>query len=65
MAKVKELKKGDWFTKKAIAEPRESQVWIRGEYDRGMRKYECYRFDDVNTFCYIQGTKEVYTDFTF
>lgn len=62
---MKELKKGDYFTKKPIEEPRESQVWIRGDYDRSMRKYECYRFDDVNTFTYVSDTKEVYIDFTF
>lgn len=63
--KVKELKKGDFFTKKAITEPRESQVWIRGEYDKSEKAYECYRFDDVNTYCLMKGTKEVFVDFTF
>lgn len=63
--KMKELKKGEYFTKKAIAEPTERQVWIRGDYDRTEKKYEAYRFDDVNTWCYISGNKEVYTEFTF
>lgn len=62
---AKELKKGEYFTKKPISEPRESQVWIRGDYDRSTKKYECYRFDDMNTLNYVSGTKEVYTDFTF
>lgn len=63
--KVKELKKGDFFTKKAIADPRESQVWVRGEYDRSGGKYECHRFDDVNSSCFLPGGKEVFTDFVF
>lgn len=63
--KVKELKKGDFFTKKAIAEPRESQVWIRGEYDKSEKAYECTRFDDVCSSCYMKGDKEVFVDFVF
>lgn len=63
--KLREVKRGDYFTKKNIDFPRDSQVWIRGEYDRSEKKYECYRFDDVNTTCYIKGDKEVYVDFTF
>lgn len=65
MMKLKELKKGDFFTRKAIAEPNESQVWIRGEYDRSQGKYECVRFDDANRFAYLKGTAEVHTDFVF
>lgn len=63
--KVKDLRKGDFFTKKAIAEPKDSQVWIRGEYDRSEKRYECQRFDDACAFCYLPGDREVYTDFTF
>ena len=63
--KVKNLKRGDYFTKKQIEFPKENQVWIRGDYDRTEKKYEAYRFDDVNTWCYLKGDKEVYTEFTF
>ena len=63
--KVKELKKGDFFTKKPLDNPRESQVWIRGDYDRSEKRYECQRFDDICAFCYLPGNKEVHTDFTF
>lgn len=63
--KVKELKNGDFFTKKRIDSPTEKQVFIRGEYDREQRKYECTRFDDICAVCYLDGSKEVFTDFTF
>lgn len=63
--KVKEIKKGDYFTKKEIAEPRDSQVWVRGEYDRSSKKYEAHRFDDVNTTCFLPGDREIFTDFVF
>ena len=63
--KIKNLKKGDFFTKKPLDNPKESQVWMRGEYDRSQKKYECTRFDDMCTSCYLPGDKEVFTDFTF
>ena len=25
-------------------------VWVRGEYVRGEKKYECWRYDDINDF---------------
>lgn len=63
--KLKDLKRGEYFTLKPIDEPTEKQVYIRGDYDRAERKYECNKFSDVNYCRYISGDKEVYTDFTF
>lgn len=63
--KVKELKKGEYFTKKLIEDPKDSQVWVRGDYDRTEKRYECYRYDDVCTCCYLKGDREVFTDFVF
>ena len=62
---IKELKKGEFFTLKPIAEPKESQVYIRGDYDRSEKKYECIKFNDMNEYRYYKGEKEVYTDFVF
>ena len=25
-----------------------SPIWVRGEYNRFAKKYECYKYDDVN-----------------
>lgn len=63
--KIKELKKGDFFTLKNVEYPKESEVYIRGEYDRTEKKYECYKFSDVNSTRMIKGDKEVYTDMIF
>lgn len=63
--KIKELKKGDFFTLKPIAEPKESQVFIRGDYDRTEKKYECTRFDDINSWRLLKPSTVVYTDFIF
>lgn len=62
---VKELKEGEYFTFKPIAEPKESQVYIRGEYDRMERKYWAQRFSDISAGKYVDGDKEVFTDFIF
>jgi len=62
---LKELKRGDMFTLKDIEFPRESQVYIRGEYDRGSKTYSCIKWNDVNKEIFRKGTTKVYTEFTF
>lgn len=63
--KLKELKQGDWFTLKPIENPKESQVYIRGEYDRTEKKYDCGKFSDISYSRLLKGDTEVYTEFTF
>lgn len=63
--KLKDLKKGEYFTLKPIAFPAESQVYVRDEYDRSEKKYWVYKWSDVNAGRFMKGTKEVFTDFTF
>lgn len=66
MAKeLRELKKGDWFTIKELEYPKESQVYIRGEYDRSSKKYSCIKWDDMNAERFFKGNKTVFTEFTF
>lgn len=62
---IKDLKKGDYFTIKPIENPKENQVYIKGEYDRTCKKYCCGRFDDISISKDFDGKKEIYTDFTF
>lgn len=62
---LKELKKGEYFTRKDIEFPKESQVFIRGDYDRATKKYECIRFSDVNDAIYLKGSTLVFTNGTF
>lgn len=63
--KLKDLKIGEYFTLKPIEEPTENQVYIRGEYDRTERKYDCGKFSDISFSRLLKGDKEVYTEFTF
>lgn len=62
---VKELKKGDFFCKIDTDNPSERQVWVRGEYDRSARRYECYKWADVNHTQYLRGDRVVFCDFVF
>lgn len=64
--KLKDLKKGDFFTKAKNMYPKSGrQVWVRGDYDRSSKCYECHRFDDVNDTQLIRGDRVVYTDLIF
>lgn len=63
--KIKDLKKGDFFTLKPTENPKESQVFIRGDYIRSEKKYECGKFSDISEFRMFNGDKEVYVEFTF
>ena len=65
MRKIKDLRKDEFFTLRKIGEPKESQVYVRGEYNRSMRKFECAKFSDICDTRYLPGDREVYTDFTF
>ena len=63
--KLKDLKKGEWFTLKPIAEPKESQVFIKSDYDRSERKYWATKWSDIGDGKYVSGDREVYTEFCF
>ena len=63
--KLKDLKIGEYFTLKPYSEPTEKQVYIRGEYDRSEKKFECGKFCDISYSRLLKGDTEVYTDFTF
>ena len=62
---IKQLKKGTYFTLKQIEFPKESQVYIRGEYIPEAKAYSCCKYSDMNAERLLKGTKEVFTDFTF
>ena len=63
--KLRELKKGEWFTLKPIAEPKASQVYIREDYDRSEKKYVCGKFSDISASRLLKPDTTVYTEFVF
>lgn len=40
-------------------------VYVRSDYDRESKKYEVYKFDDVNDHRYMKGSRIVWIDFMF
>lgn len=62
---MKELKPGEWFTLKPVEYPKESQVYIRGDYDRSEKKYWATKWSDIGDGKFIKGDTKVYTDFCF
>ena len=62
MRTIKELKEGDFFR---LSSSGTAPVWVRGEYNRSTKKYECYKFDDVNHWSEFTSTRKVTTDFEF
>lgn len=63
--KLKDVKQGEYFTRKPIDEPKESQVFIRRHYIREDKKYFCERFCDMCDGIELKGNTTVYTDFYF
>lgn len=63
--KIKNIKKGEYFTLKEVSEPKENQVYIRGEYDKSSKTYSCCKFLDMNSEKLLKGDKDVFVNFTF
>lgn len=62
---LKSLKKGEYFTLKPIEYPNVMQVYVKDSYDYSLRKYEVYKYGDVNFTRFLKGNTKVYTDFIF
>ena len=58
--KLKELKKGEFFTIVNVECPKECQVFIKGEYDRSSKTYTCSKFSDVCFSRNFKPDKEVF-----
>lgn len=68
---IKDLKKGEYFvlTPDIIINTEfpvnESRVFVRGNYDRELKRYSCTKFVDFNSERFFKGDRIVYTDFIF
>ena len=58
---VRDLPNREFFKLK----PESKRVYIRGEFDRSTRKYDCQSFDDISVSRQFDGKKKVYAGFTF
>lgn len=62
---LKDVKNGDYFTLRPVEEPKDSQVYVRGDYCREEKKYEVYKFANIGDFRLLRGDRIVYVDFIF
>lgn len=65
--KLKELKKGEYFTCKSLnnKEAKSSQVYIKQDYDHSSKKYWCQKWDNISKGVELKGDTEVHQDFIF
>ena len=40
-------------------------VWIRGDFDRAVKKFWCSKVEDINAGRFMKGDKIVYDGFTY
>ena len=57
---MRDLKKGELFRLKAGG-----AVYVRGEYERALKKYSATRFDDINAERFMRGAALVLVGFTY
>lgn len=61
MKNIEDLKIGELFKLK-----KESNiVYVRSEYNRFEKKYEAYKYEDINSFTYKKKGTKVVTDFEY
>lgn len=59
-SKIKDIKKGEFFMVKNA-----KVVYIRGDYERSLKKYSAIRADDANSERFFKADKEVLIGFTY
>ena len=60
MKTIKQLKVVDFFKLHPNV-----KVYVRGEYERSLKRYSYYDFNDVNNEHFCRGDKSVITEFEF
>lgn len=68
MVRIGDLPKGTYFHRTTLKDGEfceHSVVWCRGEYDQSSKRYECYKFEDVNHIHMFKREERVTVDFTF
>ena len=63
--KLRELKNGEYFTRKNVEYPKENQVWKKCDYDRQLKKYSCINFADISKEIFLKPDTEIFTEFIF
>jgi hypothetical protein len=62
---VRMIPKGTYFRRVKADGTAFGPVYIRGEYDRGLRSYSCDKADDISEGVYLRGTRLVNVGFDY
>lgn len=66
--RIRDIPRGEYFVTTSISPdetPDERCVWVRGEYNRSSRKYECYKWEDVNHTHEFDGSNGIHRFYFF
>ena len=61
IVEIRSLKRGEFFTRKQHS----NSVYIRGEYDRSYKRFDCANCDDISREIYLKPTAKVWIGFTY
>ena len=56
---LRKVKEGDFFR---ITDNESAPLWVRGYYGRSERKFEVYKYDNVNHENFMRGNRAVYVE---
>ena len=56
---LRNVKEGDFFR---LADNESAPLWVRGYYERSERKFEVYKYDNVNHESFMRGSRTVYVE---
>tara|TARA_R100001086_G_scaffold193679_2_gene110666 strand:+ start:314 stop:541 length:228 start_codon:yes stop_codon:yes gene_type:complete len=58
---LKDIEKGEYFKRK----PESKTIYIKGDYDRSQKKYQCDNDSDISKCIYLKGDTLVHFGFTY
>ena len=59
---LRNVKHGGFFR---LSNSETAPVWVRGDYNRASKKFEAYKYDNVNYWNEFRGSRIVFVDFEF
>lgn len=59
---LRNVKQGEFFR---LTNSETAPVWIRNVYDRRIKKFEAYKYDNVNHWSLLSGSRLVYVESEF
>ena len=56
---LRKVREGDFFR---LNDSEDAPLWVRGYYVRSERKFEVFKYDDVNHEGFMRGSRAVYVE---